>query len=62
MQSMRSHVQALAAKTEEYWQKGFLSPGERAKLCDLMIASVATADTAFQQEVSHLCVQSWYLA
>lgn len=48
---MLPHVQALAATTEEKWRSKSISPGERALLCDMMIASVCTASIAFQQGV-----------
>jgi hypothetical protein len=53
---MRPHVQALAEKTDESWKSRSISPGERALLCDMMIASVCSADPDFQRGVtpSHL--------
>ena len=50
-QGMLPHVQQLAAKAEEYWQQGKLSPGERAKLCDFMLTTVSVSSIELQQEV-----------
>ena len=52
LQSMRPHVEALAATTDEKWRAKSISPGDRALLCDMMIASVCSADITFQQGVS----------
>lgn len=52
VQSMRPHVEALAATTDEKWRAKSISPGDRALLCDMMIASVCSADLSFQQGVS----------
>ncbi len=49
---MRPHVEALAVTTDEKWRAKSISPGDRALLCDMMIASVCSADLSFQQGVS----------
>lgn len=48
---MRPHVEALAHKTDECWRSRSISPGERALLCDMMVASASSADLRFQQQV-----------
>lgn len=52
LQVVRQYVEALASKTEACWQARTISPGERALLCDVMIAAVCSADLGFQQPVA----------
>ena len=47
-------MEALAITTDKKWQEKLISPGERALLCDMMVASVCSADLGFQQLVNAL--------
>lgn len=58
---MLLHVEALAAKTEECWRARTISPGERALLCDMLIAAVSGADPGFRQQVAAICSEQCIL-
>ena len=45
------HVEAVAVQTERCWSARAISPGERALLCDMMIAAVCGAELEYQQKV-----------